>query len=395
MGRRTHYTFAARVLLCDSCGAPLQAHAEGGTFTCAYCHAVNQLEARVSLPTFAPAGATALGEPERIAGLRAQLSRPPAPPASLAPLLDKGTVPQWRTDEAFAVWQSSKRRAAQGDLTAGEELLFLSTQLSRKRDGEADVLRQRAMLESALEVLTLPRHRQVLAAALSRGAAREGDVSEAERWLQLCDPSAEALSADSAYRIARALVETMHKRYPEVRAVLGNASSEVPMLVEWRPLASLLRANALAHEGHMDHAVHPLLGTRSEREANAALAERHAAVGIHPELLSAVESAHRERGQARQRKHDAKWRKKRDGQRRLRRSDRVRNTVILLVALPVTVAAWISVAWFLPDAVFRGDPRGWKTANDAGYLAMISFFVGTIGALATIRTIWSLFSKRR
>lgn len=238
----TRFGFDLRVLLCERCGAPIDAAPEGGSVTCRYCGAVLQVAARVALPEFASVDAASIAEPERLARLAAQAREPVVAPAGLAAVLANDEIPPWRAGEAFAVWQSVRRRAAEGDLVASEELSYLTNKLWTRLDAEP--ARQRALLETTLETLALPRHRQLVLGALVQGAVHVGDREAAERWLSRCDASLDDLRADSSYRMARALVATMRGDWAEVLAMIGPRPRDVPLAREWRALATLLRGNA-------------------------------------------------------------------------------------------------------------------------------------------------------
>lgn len=188
----TRFGFDLRVLLCEWCGAPIDAAPEGGSVTCRYCGAVLQVAARVALPEFASVAAASIAEPERLARLAAQAREAVVAPAGLAAVLANDEIPPWRAGEAFAVWQSVRRRAAEGDLVASEELSYLTSKLWIRLDAEPE--RQRALLETTLETLALPRHRQLVLGALVQGAVHVGDRDAAERWLSRCDASLEPVS---------------------------------------------------------------------------------------------------------------------------------------------------------------------------------------------------------
>jgi hypothetical protein len=271
MSSGSRFEFEVRVLLCEACGAPVDATRAGGSTTCRYCKVVLQIAARDALPELAPVPVTALAEPERLARLAAQessLGREAPVHPGLATVLERDAVPAWRTQEAFVVWQSLRKRAP-SEPVAADELSYLTGKLCAGLDGEPE--RQRALLESTLEALTLPRHRQLELGALVDGAVRAGDLQAAERWLTRCDASLDDLAADSAYRIARALVATAHRSWADVLAVLGAGNEGVPLRPECRTLAALMRGNAHRGLGDPKSARSVLAGTYPrELEAKAA-----------------------------------------------------------------------------------------------------------------------------
>jgi len=332
-----NYGFEARVLLCNHCGAPLALPEAGGRVACQYCAAENLFSARAELPVFAPPAARALSEPERLARLRAQLGVERPAPALLAPLLDGTRVPAWRMDEAFGVHRSLRQRALAGDYSAADDLAFLALALGRELD--QDPVRQRALLESALDALTVPRHRQLVLGALARGAAREGDVAGATRWLERCDPNLDDLMADSSYRVARALCSTLGAAHDDVLAVLGgDAKNGVPMAPEWRALSVLLRANAHFAAGR-------------SKDADAVLVSIEVSE-LEPEYL-------RYRGILAE-----------NLLRRAETSHRTANGCIVLALWPLAIGGWTTFALFYE----RGD--------DNGLLAVVAMLGAIVGSLA-------------
>ncbi|MCC6649359.1 MAG: hypothetical protein IT374_27780 [Polyangiaceae bacterium] len=253
------YTTQVRVLLCAQCGAPIEVSPNGGLSACRYCGAQLELAARSALPAFAPPVRAALSEPERLARLRMQDNRPLLPPQSIAHLFGPGgQFPEWKEQEVFAAWQSARKRTATGALDAAEELFFLTEVLGNKAVAASDLTRHRAMLESALEAFTLPRHRSSVAASLVLAACREGDLQGASTWLQLVDPASDDLYADSMYRVARSRVATKQRDFQGVLAVLGQSSGDWPTHDALDCIATVYRANAYEGLGRLDLAVREL-----------------------------------------------------------------------------------------------------------------------------------------
>ncbi len=254
------YTTQVRLLLCSNCGAPIDVAVGGGVVACRFCGANNQLAARTELPAFAGFTRTAMSEPERLARLRMQDDRPLLPPQSVAHLFGPGgEIPPWKEQEVFAAWQSARKRSAAGALDGAEELFFLTEALGNKFVAASDWTRHRAMLESALEALSLPRHRSSMAASLALSACRQDDLQGAATWLQLVDPASEDLYADSMYRMAKARVATKQGDFSTVLAALGQTAQEVPIHDAIDCLATVYRANAYEGVGRVDLAVSELV----------------------------------------------------------------------------------------------------------------------------------------
>ena len=251
----TTFSFQLRILLCTHCGAPLEASVAGGQVSCRYCQAVNQLSVRDDRPAFASHQAP-ISEQERINRLRAQDGKPLLAPPSLQALLPNGQLPAWKVQEALAVWQATRQELrATASFEAAERLLFLTMVLTQHFVDQTDRLRQRAMLESALEVFTLPRHRQVMRGYLCRSACRLGDLQAAEQWLAPSDRQSDDLETDSEYRYSRAFIDTARGDWNAVLHTLGGRFEDVPIQDAMDAVCSVLRANAWERLGNMQAAV--------------------------------------------------------------------------------------------------------------------------------------------
>lgn len=244
------FDHSVRVLLCSACGAPLELDLGSTSTTCSYCGGSNVLVARDDAPLVEGPQATApVDEAERISRLRRQTGRPLLPPASLEGLLPNGRLEPWKVQEVFAVWQATREEVrTSGAFDAAERLLFLTMVLS-DHHAKTDQLRQRAMFESALVVLTLPRHRQIVRGYLSRAATREGDLEAAEGWIAPCDRASDDLDTDTAWRLSRAYLDSAREDWAAVLSVLGRANDAVPITAAAAPMAKLLRANAVERAG--------------------------------------------------------------------------------------------------------------------------------------------------
>jgi hypothetical protein len=193
---------------------------------------------------------------QRRARLRAQDGQPLLPPPGLEQLISGSSIPDYKLQEAQAIWTGTRQQLATqpADIAAAERLLFLTMALKNALTKAPDDGRIRAMLESALEVVTLPRHRQTLRCDLARRAATNNDLQGAEEWLTGCDPYSEDLTMDSAYRITRAFIDTGHSRPQSVLQILGGSFEEVAIQDALDPLATVLRANAWERMGQLDGA---------------------------------------------------------------------------------------------------------------------------------------------
>lgn len=239
-----------RWLPCDSCGAPLSAPIDGGSVPCPQCGATNRVPAR---PETRVPPSPASDEQARRARLRLQDGKPTVPPAGYEQLVSGSVVPPHKLAEARMIWSATRKQlmATPADLAAAERLVWLTHVL---RNTLTDPRAIRALVEGALEVLMVPRHRQQMLCHLSRDAAKSGDLGSAHDWLERCDPTSEDLSSDSAYRIARALLETAQGDYARVHEALGATEEEVPIDDSMDAIAVVLRANAWERLGRVDAA---------------------------------------------------------------------------------------------------------------------------------------------
>jgi hypothetical protein len=252
----TMFSPQAHVVLCEHCGAPIEAAVSGGTHPCRYCGAQNRIVGRNEALLAQPKGPP-VPEMERLARLRAQDGRPLLPPPSLAGLIEAGQIPAWKLQEAQVIWQQTRAElgASPKSYEAAERLLFLTMMLSSKFGEQNDFARQRAMFESALDAFSLPRHRQTMRCYLARAAAKMGDMAGAEEWLRPCDARSDDLESDSEYRFSRAMIDTFRGNYQQVLQVLGPSNAEVPIQDAMDDVCAMFRANAWEKLGQVPAAV--------------------------------------------------------------------------------------------------------------------------------------------
>lgn len=197
------FSRSARAHLCSHCGAATPVPIEGGACACVRCGTTLSITPR---PDELPRHPVPVTEADRRARLAAQQDTPMIPPPAIMPLFAGGGLSPLRRSEAEASWQALRRAvaAAPHDLSAADALSMLTIALVGLPD--EDPARARARLESAREILTMPRHRDGLACSMARIAARAGAIDDAESWLALVDPESDVLEIDSGARFARALI---------------------------------------------------------------------------------------------------------------------------------------------------------------------------------------------
>jgi hypothetical protein len=300
--RTTNFTAEIRIFLCEACGGPLDAPLQGGQFACTYCRVINMVSSRDERPTLGmPAVPMPIDEGERVRRLQMQDGRPLVPPPSLMALIPHGQIEPWRVQEVFAVYQGTRKEVrATHSPDAGERLFFLTLIIANYLGSAKEDARLRAVLETALDTLELPRHRQVLRGMLSRNAVREGDVMAAERWLAPCDARSDDLMSDSAFRVSRALLDTARGDHRAVIAVLGPTEQHVPIDDTMDSSAAVLRANAFEKSGDVNAAVQ-VLQTRMGKAGPTGRAAIEAFIRLTPSLrlcehsFARATSAHTER----------------------------------------------------------------------------------------------------
>jgi len=296
----TLFRHDVRVLACAQCGAPLQAAQPGTQVQCRYCGAALQVTARDDRAVLNPGPREEIDENERYRRLRAQDGTPMLPPASIQHLIGPGgRIEPWRVQEAVQVWNASRAESqSTGSPDAAERLYYLTLVLYQQEGDDADAAhRKRAMLESALDALHIPRHRQVILCTLARSAIFDGDQAAAEAWLSSCDPRSDDLESDSHYRFTKAMLHTVRGQWPGVIATLGKDAQRVPIYDALDSACALLRANAHERMGDVPRAIALLRemmhkGGPAARQVLSQMMERYADFQLCPASYPAAMQAH-------------------------------------------------------------------------------------------------------
>lgn len=235
-----------RFFICPACGSPDRMASTGGPATCAHCSAVCTLPDRTRLLSAPSAGPTPLppNDTERLQLLRTQDGRARQPSPNLQAVLGGMTILPGREQEAFAIWQSLRARAANGDVAASEDMATLTLLLTRVPSIMAQPLLVQAVCESTLDAAVLPRHRQEQLGRLCRMAVARGDRAEAGMMLAAMISGGPEIDIDSDYRISAAVVATADRDGGRVLALLGGRKDDIPIVDSLDPMASVFRANA-------------------------------------------------------------------------------------------------------------------------------------------------------
>lgn len=258
------YSHALRILACAQCGAPLEVSVDGGAFVCTYCGCANQLARRDESgdrARAAEAAVASISESERFARLREQAKQGEALPASIQELLENGKLPAHQVDAAKAEWLRARTEIGRTPtFPLSERLFHLTVLLTVAVDSRA----QRALLETAIELLPDDGHRHILRCMMARLAARAADLPAASEWLAPCNTRALDLAMDSAYRHAAATIAAVAGDHEQVLALLGAQRGDVPLAERDELGCGLLRVHALEERGRLDEAVIALLEIRGD-----------------------------------------------------------------------------------------------------------------------------------
>jgi len=215
--------------------------------SCGYCGQTSNFMPRPGAPT-SPAAGRSINDPARIERLRAQASEVDQPPGELVPLLQTKMTGQPLAEvERLIAQHRGRPPSAERDTY----LYWLTVALYNTYTGSEHAVRQRALIETAIELIADPRRRASLVGMLARNAARSGESEAAWNWVQRMDPASESLTVDSAYRLTRAYVSTSRGDFGDVLAVLGEGIGDIPADGSDTLMCGVLRANALERRGNV------------------------------------------------------------------------------------------------------------------------------------------------
>lgn len=291
------FSFALRASCCYACGQALVG-TDGTRIACTRCGQPLDLRPREGF--LRQGGAPPPGpQPPQF---RAQDGRPLMPPPNIAFLWENGAdIAAHREPEALMAWQGARQRAAAMDVGAGEELCFLTRALVVKAEAQGDLLRVRALIESALECIQLPRQRAILLGMITRAAVRAGDIDSAMGWLSGFEPPAE-LESESELRVSTAVVATARGDFQTVLQALGQASEQVAIQDALDPQADVFRANALERSGRVDEARAQLQALFAKgpgmRNALERIQQQYRSIPLCQGSMAVVQAAHEQRARS-------------------------------------------------------------------------------------------------
>jgi hypothetical protein len=190
-------------------------------------------------------------------------------PPEMVQLLSHGPLTPATFPQGLALWQAYIQRAAAGDFQASEFATLMTGSLSSYCVMHNDELRQRALFETALDVLPNPNHKQVMRCNLARAAIKAGDLTAGQAWMASCNPTPVDIEADSAYRTTYAAMATARNDFQSVLAALGPNVGAVPLVLPVVVLCNVYRANAMEKLGNVAAAVQQLVQTAKTSQGGA------------------------------------------------------------------------------------------------------------------------------
>lgn len=247
------FSHSLRILTCASCGGPIEGALAGGVVRCSYCGAENGFAPRDEREALtAAAQPLTMSEMERVGRLREQKASEAHAevPPSLSELVDPEGRPRVdRMDFAKRRWLVVRGDATRAPTFAtSEQLLLLTTWIVPCGKPGAE----RAILETAIELVSDDGHRYILRCLLARYAAAAGELDAAEEWLALCHPRPLELRMDTAYRLAAATLAMVRD---DLEAVLSTLAEGTPLSADFEVDCALLRIHALDLLGRRDDAL--------------------------------------------------------------------------------------------------------------------------------------------
>jgi predicted nucleic acid-binding protein len=294
----TVYSYRVRTIECDNCRAPLTSTAlEGGQLTCTFCGASLQIAGRRREHR----EETRISEPERLAGLRAQKAVFDSEkallqdPEVLRPFRSMLKNPDTRAAGLEGLrqeWEKTRRAVASGGSADGEtHLLRVAIIVALTFREAGDHTRARAILETALELLSDGEHRDIVRCRLVQAAVRAGDLEAAASWLEEVNPRPIKLEADHEVRVARATLQLACGEHRQLLETLGRKPGDVPLLHLLRPYC--LRAHAHAGLGDPEAARREIWIATSSWNSAAVAEEWQACPGPSTAMVPEATAKHR------------------------------------------------------------------------------------------------------
>lgn len=238
-----------RILECGACGEPVWAEPTGATLRlhCGYCghDDVRELAPPPSVEATDDAYRGTVTR-RRSRPVQVDLSTPPpGVPRRANVKLMRAALAAARTE--LAALDADAETRADVEL----RVLFSSAVLATEYIRKHDLLRARAVLESALETHRTPAYRALVLARLARVATLSDAPELAERWLDAIPQDLRIAEVGCDVRLARAMLA---RARGDAKQMLEELGSEASFVAASRPLAMALRVDAHERLGELREA---------------------------------------------------------------------------------------------------------------------------------------------
>jgi len=251
----TAYTYRLKSVECDQCGGPVVSDVSAVEAECSYCHAKLRLVARAKHAAHTP-----IDEEARMAGLAEQVrrqdpdgplaDRPPEGMQAFAAMLTQEEARPAAVEAFRQEWTQARADATERPSRGtGTRAFRAALYLARLYAANGDHPRARAVVETAIHIVSDPGQRDILRLWLARAAVGAGDAESYEEWLGEVNPQPVHLEVDSALRLTRARRALADQRYSDVFPLVGTYPTEVPLAVGADEAGRFVRAHAFAGKG--------------------------------------------------------------------------------------------------------------------------------------------------
>ncbi|HQO03176.1 MAG TPA: tetratricopeptide repeat protein [Spirochaetota bacterium] len=231
-----------RMLMCMTCGAPVPAAAEAGTFTCTYCGAALRARAKRTGPIRFPADdmgiAPEKAEQARLVSLRKQAehddgSSPYAynnVPKGLEYIHEMSSGDEAFLPAALSAFRMAVDRCESSNCAFNDQqaVFWLASQMRSACIQQGKPERAQAALANAYDLLEDPGFLQMTACVLAMTYLRGGDLASAEEQLGACEPRPALLEVDTEYRWSRGTLYLAQGKWEEALDIVGDEHGDIP-----------------------------------------------------------------------------------------------------------------------------------------------------------------------
>lgn len=249
------FSFKTRAVHCSNCGAPIHSENLGNLVTCNFCGEKNQIKSR-DINQYQPLRSPIIDENERIQLLRKQDNKPKQFCPEIFQIINNTSLLPWKTNEATELWRLMKERFLKDNsLENSRNFRDITIFLANFFHQHKKYLDERALYESALDLLSEPTDKQAILGWFCRSAASLKDFDSAEQWLNLMDPFSTGLESDSEYRLSMSYFLNLKGIYQPSLDIIGSNTDDIPFFVFHDAFACILRADNHEKLGNIEFAV--------------------------------------------------------------------------------------------------------------------------------------------